>query len=71
MLKKYPALVTVGLGDAQSDLEFLEVCDQGYLVDNPKRAIDFEVKSERIHRVPETGPEGWNKVVLSILKGKQ
>lgn len=65
--KEYGNILTVGLGDTQADIEFLEHCDEGYLVRNPKKAVDAEVESDKIHLVKEAGPKGWNKVVLSQL----
>ena len=68
--KKYGEIHTVGLGDAQADLEFIELCDEGFLVKNPKKAVGAEVESEKIHLVKEIGPAGWNEVVLEALKEK-
>jgi len=63
--KKYGEVVTIGLGDAQSDLEFMELCDQGFLIKNPQKIIGAEIESDKIHRLEEIGPEGWNKAVLN------
>ncbi len=63
---QYGNVVTIGLGDAPNDLEFIEQCDNGFLVANPKKII--EVDSDKVVKVSEPGPKGWNKVVLSLLK---
>jgi mannosyl-3-phosphoglycerate phosphatase len=70
--KKYGEIVTIGLGDAQADLEFIELCDQGYLIRNPNLPSGAlaelgKAVSDKIHRTEEEGPEGWNKVVLNQL----
>ena len=63
--RKYGEIYTLGLGDADSDLPFLEKCDRGVLVANPNKII--EVKSDDIEKVSKIGPEGWNTVVLSFF----
>lgn len=63
---QYTDVVTVGIGDGPNDLEFIEQCNHGYLVANPKKVI--EVDSDKVEKVDEPGPKGWNKVVLSLLK---
>lgn len=65
--KKYGQIYTIGLGDAQADLEFIELCDEGYLIKNPQKAIGGEVESDKLHYVKEGGPAGWNKVVINRL----
>ena len=65
--KKYGKIHTVGLGDAQADLEFIGLCDEGYLVKNPKKTIGAEAELEKIHKVEEVGPAGWNEAVLGVF----
>lgn len=70
--RNYPGerIITIGIGDAPNDLGFLERCDLGYLVGNPNKIKGADVESARIHRVPEVGPTGWNRIVLSVLRGQ-
>lgn len=59
--------LTVGIGDSQNDLEFIQLCDKGYLVSNP-HSISKNMHAEQVEQVPLEGPVGWNSVVLSLLK---
>ncbi len=73
--KKYQNIKTIGFGDSKNDLEFLGICDQGYLVSNPKKPtcpelvewVDASIKSDKINRISEIGPKGFNKVVLKLI----
>lgn len=68
---KYGNIFCVGLGDALADLEFLELCDEGYLLNNPKKAVEVDLTNKKnIKKIPEIGPEGWNKVVMEKLGEK-
>lgn len=66
--KQFGKIESIGLGDSKNDLEFLEYCDQGYLVSNPKKPVDASVESEKIHKVGKIGPAGFNEVILEYLK---
>lgn len=59
--------LTVGIGDSQNDLEFIQLCDKGFLVSNP-HSISKNMHLEQVEQVPLEGPAGWNSVVLSLLK---
>ncbi len=65
---KYGNILCIGFGDAPADLEFLELCDEGYLLANPKKAVAVDLTNKKnIKKIPEIGPEGWNKVVMEKL----
>ena len=68
--KKFGDIHTIGLGDAQADIEFCEHCDEGFIVKNPKKTVGAEVESDKIHLIEEEGPTGWNKAVLEVLKNQ-
>ncbi len=65
--KQFNNIRTIGIGDSRNDLEMLEVCDQGYLVANPKKPVDSTIISKKIHKLKEIGPKGFNKIVLKII----
>ncbi len=58
--------LTVGIGDAQNDLEFIQLCDKGFLVANPN-SISEQVSNSDVISEPLVGPKGWNRIVLSML----
>ena len=66
--KEFGDIHTIGLGDAPSDIEFCEYCDEGYIVKNPLKIVGAETEPPKIHLINEVGPAGWNKVVLNALK---
>ena len=59
----YREVVTIGFGDAQSDVGFLSVCDEGYLVSNPSRLIDIQTVPESVTRLAENGPRAVQAVL--------
>ena len=66
--KEFGNIHTIGLGDAQADIEFCQHCNEGYIVKNPKKAVGAEAVSEKIYLIEEEGPAGWNQVVLRALQ---
>lgn len=68
--RQFGQITTVGFGDTESDLSFLEKCDQGYLVKRPPgKSVGVETAKESIKRVDGIGPIGFNQVVLDLLSG--
>jgi mannosyl-3-phosphoglycerate phosphatase len=65
--KKYGKIHTLGLGDAQADLKFIKLCNEGYLIRNPKKIVAGKTKS-KITKTKETGPNAWNKIILKTFK---
>jgi mannosyl-3-phosphoglycerate phosphatase len=65
--RQYSGIKTVGIGDSRNDLEFLEFCDRGYLVNNPKKPLDASVESQKVHLTNEIGPKGFNEVVIKAI----
>lgn len=65
--KKYGRIKTIGLGDSQADVEFMALCDEGYLIKNPKKLLKTEINNPKIKRTQGIGPKEWNKIVLSWL----
>lgn len=59
-------ILTVGIGDSRNDIEFVELCDKGFFVSNPK-SISRGKDSPRITYEPLVGPEGWNRIVSSLI----
>ena len=66
--RQFGKIKSIGIGDSKNDLEFLEFCDKGYLVANPKKPLDASVESEKIHRTEKIGPAGFNEVIMKSLK---
>jgi len=66
--RQFGKIKSIGIGDSKNDLEFLEFCDKGYLVNNPKKPLDASVESTKIHRVNKIGPVGFNEVVMKSLR---
>lgn len=61
-----PDLVSVGLGDAPNDAEFLRLVEHAFLIRSPRLAeLQGLVPLGRPTTAP--GPEGWNEAVLSVL----
>lgn len=58
-----PNLVTVGVGDADNDIEMLEQCDRSYLVGDLKRQFP-----PHVIRTSSDGPSGWKEMVETELK---
>lgn len=70
LVKHYRPARTVALGDAPNDTEMLQAADQGIIVLNPHRAALPRLPGEdtgKIMRTTETGPQGWNTVMLDHL----
>ena len=65
--KEYGNIFSVGLGDAPSDLDFMNECDQGFLLNNPRKKVE-EGLSENITRIDTSGPDGWNEAIISVIK---
>ena len=64
---KYGTIRTMGLGDAQSDLDFLSICDVGYLLNNDTRIVPIAAVPAQVHVVDDGGPDTWNTLVLEFL----
>lgn len=62
-------LVTIGLGDSLNDRPMLEAVDIPWLVQRPDGAYDPEVRLPHLRHAPGIGPAGWNRAVLSLLRG--
>ncbi|MEN9328351.1 MAG: hypothetical protein RI947_1159 [Candidatus Parcubacteria bacterium] len=62
-----PSLRSIGFGDAMSDIEFLDVCDEGYLVTNPAKIRDVSEIPPGIVKMKESGPVAFNNVIHATL----
>lgn len=62
---KSPNSTSVGIGDAENDLSFLQVCDLGYLVKG-KKEILAELSSN-IQKIEDIGPKGFSEVIKREL----
>lgn len=58
-------IVSVGIGDAENDLAFLEACERGYLV-RGKKEITKDLP-DNIQRIAAVGPLGFSEVVRKEL----
>ncbi len=63
-LREYKIVETIGIGDSKNDFEMLENVNQGYLVQKKNRRYS----SSKFKKAKGIGPEGWNKVVLDLVK---
>ena len=65
-----PAVRTVALGDAASDLPLLQAVARPILVPGPS-GVDPALAAAlpRAECAPRPGPEGWNAALLSVLDG--
>jgi len=65
----YGPLITVGLGDAPNDFEFLHLMDIPILVRSPANThLKEPPPRARLTSLP--GPHGWNQAILALLSGE-
>ncbi len=67
---RYAPKATVALGDAPNDAEMIAAADIGVIVRNPGAPSLPDLPKEqarRIIRTQQSGPDGWNQAVLSLL----
>jgi mannosyl-3-phosphoglycerate phosphatase len=58
---------SVGLGDSLNDLEMLDVVDIPIVIPNPHSGSPIENGPSQTIRAPQSGPTGWNEVILALL----
>jgi mannosyl-3-phosphoglycerate phosphatase len=63
--------VTVGLGDAESDLSLLQEVDRPIVIPRANGGLEPALAAAlpRAERAPSPGPSGWNHAVLAVLRG--
>lgn len=60
--------MTIGLGDSLNDLSLLEAVDVPVLLKKEDGSYQQEIVGKlEAHKTLETGPRGWNRVVLDLL----
>lgn len=65
--RQYEDLTFVAIGDSRNDFSMFEVVDQAYLVQ--KKGGGWEKNPpDKVNLVEGVGPEGWNNVVLELLR---
>jgi len=69
--RQFGQIKSIGIGDSENDFEFLEICDEGYLVKNPKLKMKFDLKSEKIIKINQIGPVGFAHVIAKTTRGYQ
>ncbi len=62
--KKYGKIKTIGIGDSENDFDMLDNVDAPYLV----KSHNNKYKSKKYNKANGIGPEGFNNIVLKILK---
>lgn len=70
--KKYAnnKILSLGLGDSPNDLPMLEIVDLAIVVKSG-RSSEMKLSNPNSIFTEETGPVGWNKAVLKLLKEKE
>ena len=66
--QKSTNLKTVALGDSLNDLPMLKAVDYPILVQKPDGSYDPSVKLDNLILAPGSGPEGWCRALLMLLK---
>ncbi len=62
-----PSLRSIGFGDAMSDVQFLSLCDEGYLVTNPTKIREVSEIPRGIIKMNESGPVAFNNIIHNVL----
>jgi len=62
--KKYGKIKTIGFGDSENDFDMLDNVDVPYLV----KSYNNKYKSNKYNKANGIGPEGFNKVILNLIK---
>ncbi|MDI6891060.1 MAG: hypothetical protein QMC83_09015 [Thermodesulfovibrionales bacterium] len=65
--RKFGEIATIAIGDGPSDIPMLGRVDYPVVVRKPDGNYDFRIDIPNIIKADGIGPEGWNKVVLSLL----
>lgn len=71
LVGRYHPAFTIALGDAPNDFAMLEAADHAVIVHNPSSPPLPALKGEsegRVTRTVDSGPEGWNSAVMSLLE---
>ena len=66
--QKSTNLKTVALGDSLNDLPMLKAVDYPILVQKPDGSYDPSVKLDNLILAPGSGPKGWCRALLMLLK---
>ncbi len=66
--KELPDITTLGIGDSLNDLPMLEVVDIPIVVKKPDGKFDPKVNTDKLIFADGVGPEGWNNIILKLLR---
>jgi mannosyl-3-phosphoglycerate phosphatase family protein len=61
-------IVTVAIGDSLNDVPMLERVDYPVVVQKPDGSYDPRISLPDLIKAPGSGPAGWNKAVIEIIK---
>ncbi len=61
---------SIGLGDSENDLPMLEAVHIPVVIPNPSSQSPLASRLPSAHIARAPGPEGWNQVILSLLRGE-
>jgi mannosyl-3-phosphoglycerate phosphatase family protein len=65
---EYGKLMTIGLGDGLNDLPLLSEVDRPVLIPKEDGSYDPRIELPGLRKAKGTGPVGWNRAVLELLK---
>ncbi len=66
--RKYGNIKTIALGDGPNDIPMLEVVDHPVLVQTEDGTYDLQIDMPNLIRAEGVGPDGWNRVILKLLR---
>jgi mannosyl-3-phosphoglycerate phosphatase len=61
-------IITIALGDSPNDVEMLENVDYPVIVQKKDGSYDRRIRVKNLIKAEGIGPEGWNRVMIKLLK---
>ncbi|MEW6162759.1 MAG: HAD-IIB family hydrolase [Nitrospirota bacterium] len=65
--RKFGEIATIAIGDSLNDIPMLEKVDYPVIIRKPDGNYDPRIDIPNLIKADGIGPEGWNKVVLSLV----